>query len=91
MVVERDNQGGPDAAVKRLYKIDLKSVTEGQTLQKTLIKDLMPSLAATGGLSLEKIEGSAILSNGEVIIINDNDGVDDNSGETQLINLGDIL
>jgi hypothetical protein len=31
------------------------------------------------------------MANGDVLIVNDNDGVDDNSGETRLINLGDIL
>jgi hypothetical protein len=31
------------------------------------------------------------MANGDVLIINDNDGVDDNSGETQLLNLGNIV
>ena len=48
-------------------------------------------LTATGGLIAEKIEGSAVTADGDVYIINDNDGVDDNSGETNLINLGNIL
>lgn len=91
LVVERDNQGGPDAAIKRLYKIDLSTATEGQTITKTLVRDLMNDLSATGGLIPEKIEGSAVMSNGDVYIVNDNDGVDDNSGETQLLNLGNIL
>ena len=39
----------------------------------------------------EKVEGSTVTVGGNVWIINDNDGVDDNSGETQLINLGTIL
>ena len=43
------------------------------------------------GLIAEKVEGSAVTEDGDVYIINDNDGVDDNSGETNLINLGDIL
>jgi len=44
-----------------------------------------------GGNVAEKIEGSAVLPNGEVLIVNDNDGVDSNSGEVQLIKLGKIL
>ena len=44
-----------------------------------------------GGLVPEKIEGAALMANGDVLIINDNDGVDDNSGETQLLNLGNIV
>ena len=93
LVVERDNQGGPDAAVKRLYTFDVNGATDGDTLTKTLVRDLIVEgdLTATGGLIAEKIEGSAVTADGDVYIINDNDGVDDNSGETNLINLGDIL
>ena len=93
LVVERDNQGGPDAAVKRLYTFDVNGVADGGTLTKTLVRDLVVEgdLTATGGLVAEKIEGSAVTAGGDVYIINDNDGVDDNSGETNLINLGDIL
>jgi len=40
---------------------------------------------------LEKIEGLARLANGDVYIVNDNDGVDLGSGETQLIKLGKIF
>lgn len=91
LVLERDNQGGPDAAIKRLYRIALDTVAAGDTVTKTLVRDLMDDLKAGGGLVPEKIEGSAVLPNGDVLIINDNDGVDDSSGETRLINLGNIL
>ncbi|WP_339064950.1 esterase-like activity of phytase family protein [Teredinibacter turnerae] len=93
LLVERDNQGGPDAAIKRLYKVDLSAPVADSTITKTLVRDLVAAgdLTATGGLIPEKIEGSAVMANGDVYIINDNDGVDDNSGETQLINLGSIL
>ena len=37
----------------------------------------------------QKIEGLAVLANGDVIIVND--GVDDNSGDAQLMNLGRLL
>ena len=91
LVVERDNQGGPDAAIKRLYQIDVTGLVAGSVVSKTLVRDLMGDLSATGGLTMEKVEGSAVMNNGDVYIINDNDGVDDNSGETQLINLGNII
>jgi len=93
LIVERDNKAGPDAAIKRLYSIDLTAHTVGETVTKALVRDLISAgdLAATGALTYEKIEGSAVMANGDVYIINDNDGVDDNSGETQLINLGNIL
>jgi hypothetical protein len=51
----------------------------------------MPDMLATGGLVTEKIEGIALMKNGDVLMVNDNDGVDDSNGETQLLNLGDIL
>lgn len=90
-VIERDNQAGPDATVKKIYRIDLTKVDGNGVLTKTLVRDLLPDLRATKGHVLEKIEGLARLSNGDVYIVNDNDGVDLGSGETQLINLGKIL
>lgn len=91
LVVERDNQSGPDARIKRLYRIDLTGMADGGTLRKTLVRDLMSDLRATKGPVLEKIEGLAVLASGEVMFVTDNDGVNDNSGETQLVRLGRIL
>lgn len=90
VLVERDNQGGPDARIKRLYRIDLTGMANGATLTKTLMRDLINDLKAPGGAVPEKIEGAARLANGDVLIVNDNDGVDDNSGEVQLLNLGKV-
>ena len=91
--MERDNQGGPDARIKRLYRIDVTGLADGATLTKTLVRDLLAlcDLTRTGGLVPEKIEGAALTLTEEVWIVNDNDGVNENSGETQLINLGDIV
>ena len=91
LIVERDNQAGPDARIKRLYRIDLTGAADGATLRKTLMRDLMPDLRATKGPVLEKIEGLAVLASGDVMFVTDNDGVNDNSGETQLVRLGKIL
>ncbi len=93
LVVERDNQAGPDARIKRLYRIDLTGKVDGDTLSKALVRDLMGDLRAPGGLVLEKVEGVAVLPGGEVLIVTDNDGVNDHAGggETQLIRLGKIL
>ena len=93
LILERDNKGGPDAAIKRLYRVDIdgdadNAITAGE---KTLVRDLVSDLQSAGGMTYEKVEGLAVISNGDVYIINDNDGVDDNSGETQLMNLGNIL
>ncbi len=91
MVIERDNQGGPDAAIKRLYTFDVTGLAADSVVTKTLLRDVMDDLKATGGLVTEKVEGSAYTNNGDVWIINDNDGVDDNSGETRLLNLGKLI
>lgn len=81
--------------IKRLYSIDLgddlSSVEEGATVEKTLVRDLVPDLLIPGGAVYEKMEGLAVNSEGEVWVNNDNDGVDDNSGEQQLIGLGAIV
>lgn len=91
LVIERDNQGGPDAAIKRLYKFDTTGLADGAIVVKSLVRDVLPDMLATGGLVTEKIEGIALLKNGDVLMVNDNDGVEDSNGETQLLNLGDIL
>ena len=99
-VIERDNQGGPDAAIKRLYKFSTKGLVAtadtGGTpsfplVTKTLVRDLMDDLKATGGLTLEKIEGLAVSEEGTAYVVNDNDGVDDSNGETQLLRLKDLF
>ena len=92
LVVERDNHMGPDARIKRIYRIDLTDKADGAILTKTLVRDLMDDLQATKGLVLEKIEGLAVLPNGQALIVTDNDGVNDHAGggETQLIRLGNI-
>ncbi|VUD52334.1 hypothetical protein TDB9533_01609 [Thalassocella blandensis] len=90
LVLERDNQMGPDAAIKRLYMVDLSTTVDGETISKTLVRDVIPDIAAKGGLVPEKIEGSAITADGKIYILNDNDGVEDNSGESQLLQLKGI-
>jgi Uncharacterized protein conserved in bacteria len=88
LVVERDNQAGPDARVKKLYRF---SVTDESVISKKLVRDLMADLSRPGGLVLEKIEGLALTRNGDIYIVNDNDGIDSSNGETQLLNLGRLL
>lgn len=100
-VVERDNQGGPDGLIKRIYRFSVAGKTpapEGEAfpvLAKNVdiafVTDLVPALTADGGQLLEKVEGLAKLRSGDVYIVTDNDGVSDASGETQMINLGPIF
>ena len=82
-----------DTRIKRIYEFSTSAWAEfpTTTVTKTLVKDLVPYLEAPGGLLYEKIEGMALMDDGNVYVCNDNDGVDDNSGETQLLNVGGIL
>jgi hypothetical protein len=93
LILERDNQGSADAAIKRLYEFDINGLVAGDTVTKILARDLIEEgdLTKTGGVIPEKIEGLAVMSDNTIYIVNDNDGVDDNSGETQLINLGKAI
>ncbi len=96
LVIERDNQQGPAAEVKRLYRIDLSGLqpaTEGQTfplVTKRLERDLLPKLKSTGGWVLDKVEGAAVDKQGRLFIVTDNDGVEDASGETRFMRLGTV-
>ncbi|MDX1983884.1 MAG: esterase-like activity of phytase family protein [Bryobacteraceae bacterium] len=99
-VIERDNQGGPDGRIKEIRSFSIAGVTfkpQGQTFdvitraQQTLVRDLVPSLLASNGYLIEKVEGMAITKRGEVIVNTDNDGIDDHSGETRQVNLGRIF
>jgi len=72
-----------------LYAIASGAITSG--LGYAIWYAALPDLRATKGHVLEKIEGLARLANSDVYIVNDNDGVDLGSGETQLIKLGKIF
>lgn len=77
--------------MKRIYSINLSGVSSGATVDKTLVRELLGTdYPIFGGLAPEKLEGLAVTKYGDVWIANDNDGVDDNNGETLLVNLGPI-
>jgi hypothetical protein len=92
LVLERDSQGGPDAAVKRIYQINLGdySFDDGFVVSKESVKDLIEDLESGNGSVIEKIEGLAVTSAGDIWINSDNDGVDDNSGEQILMKVGEF-
>ena len=96
-IIERDNLIGADAKVKRLYAVSLdafKPVALGGELplvEKTLVRDIIGDLkSATNGYVVDKVEGFTIDKNGDAFVVTDNDGVDDSSGETLFIRLGNI-
>ena len=96
-VIERDNLLGDLAKVKRVYSVPLdgfKPTELGGDLpqvEKTLVRDLLPDLkSATNGYVLDKVEGFTIDQDGNAFVVTDNDGVDDSSGETLFLKLGNI-
>ncbi len=96
LVIERDNQKGADARIKRIYSIDLNSVTASQdrvdipVVSKKLVRDLLPIMKAGQGRVPDKIEGLSIQRDGTAFAVTDNDGVDGASGETLFLNLGKL-
>lgn len=95
-VIERDNQVGQAAKLKKLYRValaDLKPGTLGGDLpvvKKEEVRDLIPDLKATNGYVVDKVEGFTIDAAGNGFVVTDNDGVDDSSGETLFFGIGPI-
>jgi hypothetical protein len=93
-VIERDNQIGSSVVTKKVYSIpaaDMKPAKLGGTLpimSKTEVRDLIPDLKSYGGYVVDKVEGLAVTSDGEMFVSTDNDGVDDSSGETFFWSIG---
>ncbi|EIM75154.1 hypothetical protein A33O_09139 [Nitratireductor aquibiodomus RA22] len=96
-IVERDNQIGTSAKIKKLYSVSLDGFQPAALdadlllVEKTLERDLLPDMkAASNGYVVDKIEGFAIDAEGTAYFVTDNDGVDDSSGETIFVNLGKL-
>lgn len=89
-IIERDNQLGPLAELKKLYKVDLGDPSvawkpHGETLdtvKKTLLRDVKADLAARSITVPDKLEGVAATRDGKLWLGTDNDGTDENYGET---------
>ena len=95
LVLERDKLNGPDARVKTIYRVEMRSeagVTSANeappVLPKTLARNLLPDLQATNGFVQEKVEGFTIAGNQNLYVVTDNDGLDDANGETVFLDLG---
>ncbi|MEV0713330.1 esterase-like activity of phytase family protein [Asanoa sp. NPDC050611] len=90
-VIERDNQRGLRATVKKVYTFDVPAdfgTAALPTAKKTLAVDLLPLLKADNGWVQDKVEGLGIAGNGQVFAVTDNDGVEDATGETVFMRLG---
>jgi Esterase-like activity of phytase len=95
-VIERNNQWG-ERAVKRLYRFSVAGLAPAApgaaqipVVRKTLLRDLVPDLARTGGTILEKVEGFTVDRAGQIFVVTDNDGLQSVSGETQFLRLGPV-
>jgi hypothetical protein len=93
-ILERDNQPGPGAALKIVTVVSLAGVEPkpyGETLpvvEKRPAVDLLPALKAARGWVPDKPEGVAVAADGRLFAITDNDGVEDATGETWLLDVG---
>jgi hypothetical protein len=91
-VIERDKLNGPNAAIKRIYTVQIPETDPaGGTLpilEKTLAYDVLKDLRATNGWTQEKLEGLTIGADGNLYAVTDNDGLKDATGETVFMNLG---
>jgi hypothetical protein len=96
-IIERDNLIGNLARTKKLYAVAMDAFRPAPldgdlpVVEKTLVRDLLPDLkAAASGYVLDKVEGFTIDPEGNAFVVTDNDGVDDSSGETLFLRLGNI-
>ena len=91
-VIERDNQRGPAATIKKVYAFDVPATWTGvPTVRKRLVKDLLPELTKGNGWTQDKIEGLTVGGDGRTYAVTDNDGIDDATGETVYMRLGRLL
>lgn len=93
-IIERDNQIGSNAQIKRLYKVAMNGLAPAALggdlplVEKTEVRDFIPDLKASNGYVVDKIEGFTIDASGVGYAVTDNDGVDDSSGETLFFSTG---
>ncbi|MGJ8589387.1 MAG: esterase-like activity of phytase family protein [Yoonia sp.] len=95
-LIERDNQIGTNAVTKLITRVPLSEMVAAPlggdlpVVSHEVVRDLIPVLTSTGGYVVDKIEGLAFDADGNAWIVTDNDGVDDSSGETLFLNLGQL-
>jgi hypothetical protein len=99
-LIERDKGWGPttgfNAELKALFQVDLagaefRSFDDPNglvTVEKTLLRDLLPDLAENSIWTPEKVEGFAVGADGRAWAVTDNDGLSSATGETLFLDLG---
>ena len=89
VVIERDNRSGDFGEIKWLVHFSDAALADGiVTRSEKRVYDLLPQLNSTNGWITDKPEGVAVTPAGEVYVVTDNDGVEDWSGETWFLRLG---
>lgn len=87
-IVERDNQIGDKARIKKLYRVSLDQLKPAKlggelpVVTKEEVHDFLPDLKSANGYVLDKLEGFTFDAAGKPFAVTDNDGLDDASGET---------
>ncbi|MDH6266618.1 hypothetical protein M2360_002014 [Rhizobium sp. SG_E_25_P2] len=87
-IVERDNQIGDKAKIKKLYRVSLDQLKPAKlggelpVVTKEEVHDFLPDLKTANGYVLDKLEGFTFDAAGKPFAVTDNDGLDDASGET---------
>ncbi|GAB4054283.1 esterase-like activity of phytase family protein [Catellatospora paridis] len=89
-VIERDNQRGELAKLKKVYTFDVPATLGAgvNPVTKKLAVDVLPALRAGHGWTQDKLEGLTVGGDGNVYAVTDNDGIDDATGETVFLRLG---
>jgi DNA-binding beta-propeller fold protein YncE len=91
VVIERDNRSGDFGEIKWLVQFSDAALADGiVTRAEKEVYDLLPDLNATNGWITDKPEGVAVTPAGELYVVTDNDGVEDWSGETWFLRLGNV-
>jgi hypothetical protein len=92
VVIERDNRTGDFAELKSLVYFSDAAIADGRvSASEKIVVDIIPDLLRSNGWITDKPEGVAVTPNGEVYLVTDNDGVDDWSGETTFLRLGNFV
>lgn len=95
-IIERDNQIGEKAKIKKLYRVKLSDLVPAElggklpVVAKEEVHDFLPDLKSAGGYVVDKIEGFTVDAAGNGYAVTDNDGVDDSNSETLFFNIGRI-
>ena len=89
IVIERDNRTGDFAELKTLVFFETSAAADGiVTSDEKAVFDLLPEMQSRNGWITDKPEGVGVTNNGQLYVITDNDGVEDWSGETSFLRLG---